>query len=252
MNYFSISSVDTTHLHEKGSNQVNDFVSFVQPLLPDIKRGDAAKAEIAQYYLDHKDQYSDGVIKVLEPWVEMLGVSGSYIRQLKLAREFQDSIYNKELKSFVAEHPISVQYHLRKVPIQDLSERQLTGEHYSKREAENVTRVTKGDNLSPVTQPEAEPMIDRNQQAKDLADEDNCLTLMSAMVVTNHSRYNILEAALHILQTTEAMSPQTRELVQKIGKVIDGEDVAIEAKPVVHHDISSYFDGDGKVNLRVR
>lgn len=117
---------------------------------------------------------------------------------------------------------------------------------------ENRFKTEKPEIKNPVPQPEAQPLIDRNQKARDLSNEDNCLSFGGASVFVNHSRYNILEAALHILQTTEMMSPQTQAVVDQISMAIKGETVEVKAEPVVHHNISSYFSEDGKVLPRVR
>ena len=114
MNYFNelteIESVTTTHLSTKGSEQVNDFIDFVKPLIPDIKKGEAAKAKIAQYYLDNKSEYTDGCVKVLEPLANQLGVSPGYISQIKKAGEYKNTLSNLGLRQWVDEHPVSIQY----------------------------------------------------------------------------------------------------------------------------------------------
>ena len=147
-----IDSINTTHLGEKASSQVNDFVTFVKPLIPDIRKGEAAKAKIAEYYLEHKSQYTDGCIKVLEPLVNQLGVSGGYISQIKKAKEYKDNIHNKNLKQWVEEHPVSVQYYIAKSPHDKVMEKFQTGEHCSKREAQDFTRVKTEPDTTPVAE----------------------------------------------------------------------------------------------------
>ena len=79
MNYYNIltelESINTTHLSDKGSAQVAEFEAFVTPLTPDIRKGDAAKAKVAEFYLEHKSQYTDRCVKVLEPLINRLVVS---------------------------------------------------------------------------------------------------------------------------------------------------------------------------------
>ena len=145
MNYFNalteLDTLNTTHLSEKGSQQVQDFVEFVTPLMPDIKRGEAAKAKIAEYYLERKATYTEGCNKLLEPLVGQLGVSSSYISQIKKAKEYKSGLLNEGLAQWVDEHPVSVQYHIAKSPHDKVMEAFMSGEHLSKRQAQEFTRV---------------------------------------------------------------------------------------------------------------
>ena len=70
-----LESINTTHLSDKGSAQVAEFEVFVTPLIPDIRKGDAVKAKIVEFYLENKSKYIDGCKKVLEPLISQLGVS---------------------------------------------------------------------------------------------------------------------------------------------------------------------------------
>ena len=84
------------------------------PLIPDIRKGDADKAKIAEFYLENKSQYIDGCKKVLELLISQLGVSAGYISQIKKAKEYKDNIHHPHLKQWVKEHPVNIQYRLSK------------------------------------------------------------------------------------------------------------------------------------------
>ena len=178
MNYHNalteIESINTTHLSAKGSEQVLDFKEFVEPLIPDIKRGEAAKAKIAEYYLEHKATYTEGAVACLEPLVQQLGVSGAYISQIKKAKEFKQSIHNPNLKQWVEEHPITVQYRLAKAPHQQMMEKFMSGEHCSQREVERFTRVDAEApevELEPCSEPTLTEYQEQLKKQQDLIDD---------------------------------------------------------------------------------
>ena len=93
------------HHSDKGSAQVAEFEAFVTPLIPDIRKGDAAKARIAELYLENLSQYTDGCKWILEPLISQLGMSAGYINQLKRAEEYKDIIHHP---SSIIHHPSSV------------------------------------------------------------------------------------------------------------------------------------------------
>ena len=178
MNYYNalteLETIDATHLSVKGSEQMNDFISFATPLIPDIKRGDAAKAKIAQYYLERKATYTEGCQKMLEPLIAQLGVSGGYISQIKKANEYKESLHNDSLKQWVDEHPVTIQYRLAKAPHQQVMEKFLSGEHCSKREVENFTRVkpeVTEVELEPCSEPTLTEYQEQLKKQQDLIDD---------------------------------------------------------------------------------
>ena len=184
MNYFNalteLETINTTQLSEKGSQQVQDFQDFVTPLIPDIRNGEAAKAKIAEYYLEHKNQYTEGCVKVLEPLVNQLGVSAGYISQIKKAKEYKDSIQDTSLEQWVDEHPISIQYHIAKAPHEKVMEKFMTGEHCSKREAESFTRVKSEVKIKPGLEPASSEYQLKVEKAKVLV-EDNIWPILDAI-----------------------------------------------------------------------
>ena len=120
MNYYNtlteLNNTNKTHLSDKGSAQVAEFESFVNPLIPEIRKGDSAKAKIAEFYIKNKSRNTDGCKKLLEPLISQLGVSAGYNSQLKKAKEYKVNIYHPQFKEWVEEHPVTIQYHLSKAP----------------------------------------------------------------------------------------------------------------------------------------
>ena len=102
--------IDTSRLSDKGRAQVAEFVQFVEPLIDDIKRGDTAKAKVAEYFLQHQSTYTDGARNLLDPLMEQLCISPSYRSKLRTALKYRSETTNKSLQSYIAEHPVTVQY----------------------------------------------------------------------------------------------------------------------------------------------
>ena len=174
MNYFNTLTeldIQTTHPSEKGTQQGNDFVDFARPLLPDIKKGEAAKAKLAEYYLEHKSSYTEGSINLLEPIVNQLGVSNGYVSQIKKAKEYKQNLHNKALEQWVDEHPMSIQYYISKSPHDKVMEKYRTGEHLSKREAEAFTRVKKEEELQPASEQTLSEYQQRCKQADEMVED---------------------------------------------------------------------------------
>ena len=184
MNYYNtlteLESINTTHLSDKGLAQVAEFEAFVTPLIPDIRKGDAAKAKIAEFYLRHKSQYTDGCVKVLEPLINQLGVSAGYISQLKKAKEYKDNILHPQLKQWVDEHPVTIQYRLSKAPHKSVMEKFLTGKHCSKREAENFTRVKNEKQLTQPAEPTPTDYQIKVQRAQEMAEDTSYKYLINS------------------------------------------------------------------------
>lgn len=224
MNYFnSLTLTDTVHLSDKGVEQINEFREYVTPLIPDIRKGDTAKASIAEYYLERKSGYTDGVKKILEPLVEQLGVSNSYISQIKKAKEFKASIASIEMKQWVNEHPISVQYHLAKIPRDDLHSKFMLGEHFSKREAEKFTRVKKEeDDINTVT-PETKTAYQlQEERYQSMADSDEyglLRTAEHARVFCAGNRKAVLAAAAQVLYNIKYQDPELIKIIDIISQL---------------------------------
>jgi hypothetical protein len=228
MNYFnSLCELDTlnntVHLSEKGAQQINEFREYVTPLIPDIRKGDAAKAIIAEYYLDKKEGYTDGVKKILEPLVEQLGVSGSYISQIKKAREFKASIASSEMKQWVDEHPISVQYELAKADHHQLMDVYKKGEHCTLRQARNFRLPKKEeDNLNTVTRETKTAYQLQQERYQEMADSDEYKLLRTAehaQVFCTGSRKSVLAAAAQVLYNIKYQDPELEKILVIINQL---------------------------------
>ena len=222
MNYFqTLCELDTlnntVHLSEKGAAQINEFREYVTPLIPDIRKGDVAKASIAEFYLGKKSEYTDGVKKLLEPLVEQLGVSAGYISQVKKTKEFKESIANPSLKEWVDEHPVTVQYRLSKVPTEELTRKMMTGEHFSKREAEKFTQGKKEkEQLNPVSQETKTEYQLKQERFQQMAESDEYPLLREtshAAVFCSGNRKAILAAAAQVLFTINWQDPELEKIV---------------------------------------
>jgi hypothetical protein len=222
MNYFNslceLNTLNNTvHLSEKGAQQINEFREYVTPLIPDIRKGDAAKASIAEYYLDRKEGYTDGVKKILEPLVEQLGVSNGYISQIKKAREFKASIASSEMKQWVDEHPISVQYELAKADHHQLMDVYKKGEHCTLRQARGFRQPkTEGDTLNTAT-PETKTEYQLQQERyQAMADSDEFPLLRDAkhaQVFCAGNRKAILAAAAQVLYNIKYQDPELEKIL---------------------------------------
>ena len=227
MNYFnSLTELDvtTTHLSEQGANQVHAFADFVKPLIPDIKKGDAAKAKIAEYYLEHKDDYTDGCKKILEPMVVQLGVSSSYISQIKKAKEYKETLQNPSLKQWVEEHPVSVQYHIAKAPHDSVMSKFLSGNHCSKREAEEFTRVKNAEKISSVSEPVKTEFQQALERQQDMVDDDQyplIRTTGAAAVFMAGNRKDILAAAAQVLHNYKYRDENLAKIIDIVSTLAD-------------------------------
>ena len=207
MNYYKtlaeLESINTTHLSDKDSAQVAEFEAFVTPLIPDIRKGDAAKAKIAEFYLEHKSQYTDGCVKVLEPLINQLGVSAGYISQLKKAKEYKDNINNPQLKSWVAEHPVSIQYHIAKAPHATVIKKFKTGENCSFRETQEFKRLKKEEEkLNPVTEETKTHFQLQQERYEAMVESDEkplIRTKRAAACLMAGTRKDVLAAAAQVL-----------------------------------------------------
>ena len=135
-NHFApLAYLDTTHLNDKGQKQVTEFVQFVEPPIDDIKRGDSAKTKVAEYFLEHQSTYTDGARSLLDPLMEQLCISPGYRSKLQTALKYRSETTDKSLQPYIAEHPVTVQYLMAKIPHDEVHEKMMSGYHFSQREA---------------------------------------------------------------------------------------------------------------------
>lgn len=225
MNYFNslteLEQINTINLGDKATLQVNEFVDFVKPLLPEIKKGEAAKAKVAEYYLAHKDSYTDASKKMLDSFMTQVGVSSGYISQLKKAKEYVNSIQNPSLKGYVEEHPVTVQYRLAKSPHEKVMEKFQSGEHCSKREAESFTRVNSEDKISEVTEATKTEYQLKQQREQDLVDDTSLKYIYDTKVAqtymtgtTNSSIASTMQKISNLTTCDEKRAKQLDHLIE--------------------------------------
>lgn len=168
-NYFNPSSAITSidlnldALSDKGQQQVREFYDFCLPLIDDIRSGDNAKAKIAYFYLDNIDRYTEGVKDRLSVLIDALDISKGYMSKLRSARKYLGSLNNQTIKTYVEEHPVSVQYLLKDVPYESINEKMMTGEHFKRTEVEALIKNEKGqlDKAEPETKSDFQRKLDR-------------------------------------------------------------------------------------------
>ena len=130
-------SMDTSTLCFKGSAQIHAFIKFVSPFVEDITKGEAAKAEVVEYFLSNKDSYTNDVRTMLDSFMEQSGISRTYIFKVKKALEYRQQTTNAYTRVFIEEHPIGSQYLMSNVDLSLVSQRALEGIHFTKRELES-------------------------------------------------------------------------------------------------------------------
>ena len=135
-NHFApLTYTDTSRLSDKGQRQVTEFVQFVEPLIDDIKQGDSAKAKVAEYFLQHQSTYTDGARNLQDPLMEQLCISAGYRSKLRTALKYRSETTDKSLQSYIAEHPVTTQYLMAKMPHEEVHNKMMSGFHFSQREA---------------------------------------------------------------------------------------------------------------------
>jgi len=112
---FPIDTLKIAELDERSSAQVIAFRDFARPLIDEIRKGDQSKAKIANYYLANYADYTEGTIDALQPLIESLNISRSYLCKLQQTKKFIDQETDKIIKSFMEQHPPTVQYLLTKL-----------------------------------------------------------------------------------------------------------------------------------------
>ena len=133
-NHFApLTYIDTSRLSDKGQRQVTEFVQFVEPLIDDINRGDSAKAKVAEYFLEHQSTYTDRARSLLDRLMEQLCISPGYRSKLRTALKYRSETTDKSLQSYIAEHPVTVQYLMAKIPHDEVHEKMMNGFHFSQR-----------------------------------------------------------------------------------------------------------------------
>lgn len=91
---------------------------------------------MAEYFLEHQSTYTDGARNLLDPLMEQLCISPGYRSKLRTALKYRSETTNKSLQSYIAEHPVTVQYLMAKMPYEEVHIKMMSGFHFSQREAD--------------------------------------------------------------------------------------------------------------------
>ena len=67
--------------------------------------------------------------------MEQLCISPGYRSKLRTALKYRSETTDKSLQSYIAEHPVTVQYLMAKIPHDEVHEKMMSGYHFSQREA---------------------------------------------------------------------------------------------------------------------
>ena len=211
MNYnYSLTTPDTTHLSEKGSLQVSDFVEVVKTEFNTIKEGELAKQRIVKVYLELEKELTDGAETLISNIMNTLGISKGYVSQVRGATKFVDSlgndIHSKKLKSFVEEHPLTTQYEMRKLDKDTIGNKMLTGKRFTRREVENFTRVDTIPNPAPM--PTVSLVDAKQQKAQELINDPSkeWINSLGSAVCYQASSSDLIRAAIQVVQEMSVCS----------------------------------------------
>ena len=209
-NHFApLTYIDTSRLSDKGKGQVAAFVQFVEPLIDDIKRGDTAKAKVAEYFLKHQSTYTEGARNLLDPLMEQLCISPGYRSKLRTAVKYRSATQNESVRSYIAEHPVTVQYLMAKIPYEEVLEKMKSGFHFSQREAAEKVSSRKPEKKSEGQEPTHEQMM--MQKHKELAADPEYKYLdseASAKVYCSGQTRAIILACMQVLSEINWHNPK--------------------------------------------
>ena len=201
--------IDTSRLSDKGKGQVAAFVQFVEPLIDDIKRGDTAKAKVAEYFLKHQSTYTEGARNLLDPLMEQLCISPGYRSKLRTALKYRSETTDKSLQSYIAEHPVTVQYLMAKMPHEEVHKKMMSGFHFSQREA-----AAKVSSKKPGKKPEEQELTHdqfRREKHKEIAGDPDYKYLSdeaSAKVYCSGQERAIILACMQVLSEMNWHNPK--------------------------------------------
>ena len=187
---YSLATPDVTHLNDKGSEQVSNYFAFVRQKFDDIKKGELAKQAVARHYLE-QENLTEAADKLISNLNDALGISKGYISQIRIATRFVDSlgdgIASKQLKSFVEEHPVTVQYRMSKLEPEVIEQQMSTGKRFTKRQLEEFTRVNQEEEKLNAT-PEPTPYQSHCARAKEMIDSEDYPYITTISSYEAHSK----------------------------------------------------------------
>ncbi|ABM77652.1 hypothetical protein [Prochlorococcus marinus] len=232
INYHNaLANIDTNHLTDKGASQVQNYTEFIRPRYESIKSGELTKEEVARYWIENSKHYTDGAKKLLENVNDALGISKSYLSQLNTVDKFLNTKYlgkdNLGIPAYVLEHPVSVRYYLCKMQHQELWDKFLTGEHFTKREAQS--KVYPGKQLPTPSSEETQTEFQKKQGKCDeligderyqyIRDRASAETFITA--TTNSSIAACMEKVSRLSVCDEKRQKQLRHLIKLCNEALE-------------------------------
>ena len=219
-NYFHpLSYVDTEELDQQTQLQVSSFIDFVRERWQQLKAGQAAKQEIVEFYLASNDEYTKESKQVLSLVMERLDISKAYVSQVKRAREFRNEMALTRIHGFIAEHPVTVQYQMSKLSIEEIDAKQKTGHHFSKRELE--ARFTRVNNDAP------KPPTDKQVREQELLEKYQGVKYLdnfpkaAEVYDSKPSNAAVFAAAMRIIADQSFKNPQWVASLRHLRSLID-------------------------------
>lgn len=254
---YSLVSPDTTHLSERGSTQVNDFIEFVKTQFDDIKKGEFAKQKVARYYLE-QENLTDGADKVITGINEALGISKGYLSKIRTAGKFINSlgndIHSQKVKSFVEEHPVSTQYYMTKMDVEDITDKMKSGERFSFREAQEFPRGNQPEIVVTEVTPAPEPVQSELEKEREILKQkidDESLEFItsfgSAKAYLAGSTADVVRAAIQRVMEIECGSQQMESMLRHLADVCNTasaksarfREEAVRKTSIINHKVSN-------------
>lgn len=232
--------INTTHLDHQSLSQVEDFRAYALPLIEDIRKGDTAKAMIAQYYLANKDFYSKETLAFLEPLVESLSISKGYLSKLRQANQYLNRQTNESLKRFIEQHPPTIQYLMSKLDPMTVHTQHLRGKLFAFQQVEQLIRSEKvsARKHSDTTQQVSKPLTKLEVQEQEINEliaskhHKYLIDKRSARVYKSGQRKAILLAAMQTLAEINYRNPDHDRALIHLKNLVD----QALSKPVYSRD----------------
>ena len=216
-------SIDTSTLCIEGTNQINAFIEFVSPLVEYIAKGEAAKAKVIEYFLSHKDSYTNEARKLLYSFMEKSDISRTYIFKVRKALEYRKQTDNAYTRVFIEEHPIGSQYLMSNVDSSLVRERALEGIHFTKRELESF--CSPGKTLK-------EKKLDKDKQSDlDMVSNTDYKYLVEAKAAELYrigTRRTLMMACMQTLSDMNYKDPKLEKALLHLNEIIN----EVMSKPV--------------------
>jgi hypothetical protein len=197
-----INNPNVSHLSEIGQQQVYDFCEYLRPRYQAIVDGAIKKEEVARYYLGIEEQLTDAAKKLIGNVSQALGISKGYISKVKSADKFMASLsHNQSLKNYVEEHPVSCVYLMTKVDQGALQKKMMSGENFTQRELEDITKKSR-EELDPAPEVVVSEFQRKQKQFEEMVNSEEypmIRTTGAAQCFCSGNRKDKLAAAAQVL-----------------------------------------------------